>query len=296
MKLKYGDKKKLLQKFPPIELSYEKKTHKKIHDKDFCITIPKGAKFFVWFHTFNGKNICLFLKLFKRTGISDIFIERVCFHTDLCIGTILYGTRFNHDNKQFFNVEDIFYFKNKNISKYNQKQKLGIIKKLFKKYIKQKIIFQNDIIFGLPLYIEKKHFKEELHKIILKIPYNLYCIQFRSLSKKTPYLNQVIKFENMKTFLVKARIQPDIYELYLQNDSKLDFVDFAFIRDYKTSVFMNNIFRNIKENKNLDTLEESDDEEDFENTDRDKYVFLDKILKINCVYNNRFKKWIPQSK
>ena len=35
---------------------------------------------------------------------------------------------------------------------------------------------------------------------------------------------------------------------------------------------MNNIFRNIKENTNLDALEESDDEEEFENISLDKYV------------------------
>ena len=41
MRLTYNDKKKLLCNFPNIELSYEKKAHKKIHNKDFCITIPK---------------------------------------------------------------------------------------------------------------------------------------------------------------------------------------------------------------------------------------------------------------
>ena len=56
---------------------------------------------------------------------------------------------------------------------------------------------------------------------------------------------------------------------------------------------MNSLFRNIKENRNLDTLEESDDEEEFENICLDKYVYLDKAFKINCVYNNRFKKWVP---
>ena len=45
MRLSYNDKKKLLQMFPNIELSYEKKAHKKIHNQDFCITIPKGAKY-----------------------------------------------------------------------------------------------------------------------------------------------------------------------------------------------------------------------------------------------------------
>ena len=41
---------------------------------------------------------------------------------------------------------------------------------------------------------------------------------------------------------------------------------------------MNSLFRNIKENRNLDLLEESDDEEEFENTSLDKFVDLDKEL------------------
>ena len=35
---------------------------------------------------------------------------------------------------------------------------------------------------------------------------------------------------------------------------------------------MNSLFRNIKENKNIDYIEESEDESDFENTSEDKYV------------------------
>ena len=37
---------------------------------------------------------------------------------------------------------------------------------------------------------------------------------------------------------------------------------------------MNSLFRNIKENGNLDLLEESDDEEEFENIALDKFVYL----------------------
>ena len=57
---------------------------------------------------------------------------------------------------------------------------------------------------------------------------------------------------------------------------------------------MNNLFRNIKENKNLDTLEESDCEEEFENIENNKYVYLEKTYNIECLYNYKFKKWIPQ--
>jgi hypothetical protein len=56
---------------------------------------------------------------------------------------------------------------------------------------------------------------------------------------------------------------------------------------------MNSLFRHIKENTNLDSLEESDDEEEFENTDINKYVFLNKEIPIECEYHLQFKSWIP---
>ena len=58
---------------------------------------------------------------------------------------------------------------------------------------------------------------------------------------------------------------------------------------------MNKLFRNIKENNNLDLLEESDDESEFENNKVDKFVYLDKSFKMNCIFNNKFKKWVPFS-
>ena len=48
------------------------------------------------------------------------------------------------------------------------------------------------------------------------------------------------------------------------------FFDYALIQDYKTSILMNKLFRNIKENDNLDLLIESDDEDEFEDVDEDK--------------------------
>jgi hypothetical protein len=56
---------------------------------------------------------------------------------------------------------------------------------------------------------------------------------------------------------------------------------------------MNKLFRNIKENEDLDKLEESDDEDEFENPNVDKFVYLEKSFKMKCQYNKRFKKWVP---
>ena len=58
---------------------------------------------------------------------------------------------------------------------------------------------------------------------------------------------------------------------------------------------MNNLFRNIKENDNLDAIEESDDETEFEDDRDDKFVYLNRSCKMNCRYNYKFKKWYPVS-
>jgi len=106
--------------------------------------------------------------------------------------------------------------------------------------------------------------------------------------------------QQTRIFFVKADIMNDIYHLYVKtnkeppNENNLKYHSIAFIPDYKTSVFMNKIFRKIRENDNLDYIEESDDE-DFEDTRYDKYVYLDKIERMTCTYNYKFKKWVPST-
>jgi hypothetical protein len=95
-------------------------------------------------------------------------------------------------------------------------------------------------------------------------------------------------------FLVRPEIQDDIYDIYCLNPGlKEDHHGIAHIPNFNTSVMMNKLFRNIKENDKLDALEESDDEDEFENDKSDKFVYLDKSYKMVCVYNPKFKKWCP---
>ena len=106
---------------------------------------------------------------------------------------------------------------------------------------------------------------------------------------------------NTRIFYIKPDLQNDIYYLYdvksytLSSliDSSIISKNIAHIPDYKTSVLMNKIFRNIKENRNLDALEESDDEEEFENIQIDKFVDLNKIYKMRCNFNYKFQAWVP---
>uniref|UniRef100_A0A6C0JEB6 Uncharacterized protein n=1 Tax=viral metagenome TaxID=1070528 RepID=A0A6C0JEB6_9ZZZZ len=94
-------------------------------------------------------------------------------------------------------------------------------------------------------------------------------------------------------FRVKADIQNDIYHLYCLENNVEVFYNIAYIPDYKTSIMMNKLFRNIKENDNLDLLEESDDEEEFQNENIDRFVDMNKTLLMICKFNYKFKKWYP---
>ena len=106
---------------------------------------------------------------------------------------------------------------------------------------------------------------------------------------------------NTRVFYIKPDLQNDIYYLYDTKvftlsslaTSSIISKNIAHIPDYKTSVLMNKLFRNIKENRNLDALEESDDEEEFENIQIDKFVDLNKVLKMRCNFNYKFQAWVP---
>lgn len=102
--------------------------------------------------------------------------------------------------------------------------------------------------------------------------------------------------QSMIVFEVRPDIQNDIYHLYCcesSSSSKLMYYDIALIPDMHTSVKLNKLFRNIKENENMDFMEESDSEEEFEDNREDKYVYLERKIKMYCKFNSKFKKWVP---
>jgi hypothetical protein len=102
-------------------------------------------------------------------------------------------------------------------------------------------------------------------------------------------------------FIVRPNVQNDIYELFVMAGSlgrgaiREVFHNFAHIPNYKTSVMMNRLFRNIRENESLDAMEESESEQEFENIELDKYVSLHKEYKILCKLNKKFCRWVPIS-
>ena len=102
------------------------------------------------------------------------------------------------------------------------------------------------------------------------------------------------QYRQKTIFKVSADVQYDIYHLHAYGkQNTLVYYGIAYIPDYKTSVFMNGQFRTIRENTNLDYIEESDDEDDFQNIEEDRYVYLKKSLSMECIFHTKFKRWIP---
>lgn len=296
----------ILQDFPNFELSYETMTHNKVYDSDVILAIPEGQKMFAWFTVYADEHVCFIIDPENKT--KNIQIILTSFHDKLVFGfgTILYGTLFKYNQTSCFSIEDIYYYKGESLINLYYYKKIQIIKTCLQKELCSNALTNNFTIFGLP--IMNTNFNTLLHDINV-LPYKISQIQFRYFNSKKITFIKYYKPKNshsdsksdysVKTdtavFKITPQIQTDIYNLFIYKNGKEEFYDIAFIPDYNTSVLMNKLFRNIKENINLDALEESDDEEEFENEKEDKYVFLDRSFKMNCQYNYKFKKWVPIS-
>ena len=309
----------LLSEFPKFELSYETMMHNKVHDSDVMCACPEGDKCFAWFTVLKGENVCFIRSIPEnKTNTKDLkmtmTIAVTSFHDTLVYGqgTVLYGKIFKYNDVSCFCIQDMYYYKGSELTNYSYLKRMQTIKTCLEKELCSNALTNKFTIFGLPIF--SNNFGTLLQDIAL-LPYKVDQIQFRYFNSKkilaVKYYkpntnnsygkntvergtNSVIK-TNKAIFSVSPQIQTDIYNLFVYKDGKEEFDSIAFIPDYKTSVLMNKIFRNIKENYNLDALEESDDEAEFENEKEDKYVFLDRCVKMNCQYNHKFKKWVPLS-
>jgi len=319
--LSHREKEIILSDFPNVKLFYENITHNKVYNSDIILAIPEGRKSFAWFTTYNDKNVCLIMELAENKQISNIKIVNACFSSELAYGTIFYGTTFYHSHNKFFVIENIFYYKGNDVSQYNWGNKFILFKTILSKDIKQISLNNSFMVFGLPLLSnniddftnkvkELKYRISTIQFILFKRNNNFLFMSYSKFIEHKPLNYQAKRNENIERsidkkyvkndskreiiFKIKPDIQNDIYYLYgLNNDNKEEYYDIALIPDFTTSVMMNKLFRKIKENYNLDALEESDDDEEFENEKDDRFVYLDKTYNMVCLYNYKFKKWYP---
>ena len=307
-----------------IDVYYERPVHKKFL-ADVYAVIPKGRKFVMWFTC----KQCWIFQIAKRSyhiqdtvSFDDVRMMNVKCTDDAWYsgeGTILYGT-FASD-KKWFSVENIYYLCGAKLcgaKLCGSDGSMDHFSAFFDFYAKQNDM---DIRFFMP--IMHTSFSAALKDAIQITSYEVFCIQHRFLKRPcTEYKNLLIHLaveqdqchkivhnptpkplhhsmqshkspqiqSPLRTFIVRPDVQNDVY--YVLNDVDELITDktmIAHIPNYKTSVMMNSLFRNIKENRNLDALEESDDESD----DDKKHVDLNKFVRMKCAFNHRFKRWQP---
>jgi len=301
------DYKTVLNAFPKLELSYETLVHKKVHNADIYSAIPDSNPCFLWFTSYNFQNVCFLLDLDQNDSKSLVPVKAHIIQTNfkdhLSFGTILYGHifKYKHKTANCFSIDNIYFYKGKDVSALKYDLKLEIFKDLLVKDVKQSALKRSHWILGLPVMDTDVN---NLLRDIELLPYKVKYIKCRNMGKNEttvfqyykPGQNAVEINIGPQVFRVKAGLGHDIYNLYTYNikTNDYEYYDIAFIPDFKTSVLMNGIFRNIKENRNLDLLEESDSEEEFEDERDDKYVDLEKSVKMLCEYNGKFSKWMPK--
>jgi len=327
--LTQSEKEIILSGFPNIKLSYENIIYKKVSTSDYIVAVPKGTKCFAYFTYYKNKPTCFIMELTNNKQIVDIKIFHACFSLELAYGTILYGTLFYTSGNRFFTTEDIFVYKGNSVESSTWLDKLIIFKEIFRKDLKLVSYNNSFIVFGLPIMCSNKFGSEEFDKKLSSLEYPIQNIQFHLLNRdnsflcmdyesykndknediqmprqiKPPtnivaYTEQKLVKNTQKTikeqiFIIRPDIQDDIYHLYAINNNEEEKCGNAHIPDFTTSVMMNKLFRVIKENDNLDALEESDDEDEFENENIDKFVKLDIYKKMVCQYNYKYKRWMP---
>jgi hypothetical protein len=234
--------------------------------------------------------------------------------------------------KSFFVIEDIIQYKGIVLGNISFSHKIAYMQTLFECYLNKPIsenfIFSFPYMWNIDSP-EESHILDEYESNKNRLYYIAHHIQLRKWDEISPYLNIPLnkigsnpiltepkpkaivsnkcisykpipidfnkpQYKYSCVFNVCADIQYDVYHLYAcGKNNELIYYNVAEIPTLKTSVFMNSLFRKIKENQNIDYIEESDDEEDFNNVAEDKYVDLTKNILIECTFHYKFKKWVP---
>jgi hypothetical protein len=312
----------LLSRVPNLELSYETIPHMKVsHDYNICLAIPTGTKCYSWMTYYRDDDVCFIMELNKERKIARVKYTLLKPGDILANGTLLYGT-LTHDST--FVIEDILMYQGIPAKQTLMNEKLGFMYAFLKEY---------DYTFSTPRFYLPAIWgfaSDSGQECIYRVPpeyenhYSIHHIQYRCLNVTAPYLNLYpakkgikkpttsatpadiyipYRYANLNkpqykqpaVFKVMADIQFDIYRLYAFGiKQQAVYYNVACIPSYHSSVFMNGLFRNIKENQNLDCIEESDNEDDFENISPEKYVDLKKSLFMQCIFHPKFKKWVPQ--
>jgi len=326
-----GQTSHLLKRLPQFELSYETISHKKVSSVyDVCIAIPTGKKVLLWFTFHQKQYACYIMELNREKKIIKVVHSDIKSNVELSLGTLIYGTCIIDENsgKEKYVVDDILYLKGVHTKKMSTLNKLGAWNNMFSCFEKNTPIY-SPYLWSVNLNGLDEYPNTLDDSVTAQIKYPIHHIQYRSANEVMPYVNVYLskklnlvnlpsvakqntyivpefdikpykmilnkpQYKMTTVFEVRADLQYDIYHLFAYGRSNSTvYYNLSYVPNYKTSVMLNAVFRDIRENTNLDYIEESDDEDDFENIQEDKYVDLKKKVRMECVYDRKFRRWTP---
>ena len=180
----------ILSKFPKdFHVSYENiinNPSNNIFNFDLVLAIPSGKKCFVYFTSFENRDVCfLFLLGEDNRKIVDVsVIQQISFEHSLVYGTILYGTYFSVSSKKCIAIEDILYYKGKNVSFRLFHEKL----KLFSLLFNSDVDLDNDSVL-LRLCIMNTTVEKLLRDTENNPQYKIKLINYRFLSNSKKSLH-----------------------------------------------------------------------------------------------------------
>lgn len=265
----------------------------------------KGINYFLIFTIIQNKQFCLLIDRKKlsyhknQLDMKTIFIVKIFINTNdnIFTGTIFNGKLIQKDNKYHFLIQDCFYLMGKNIIDMELSQKMSYLNDIIKTNFSSKNIcdnfsfklnklynynelpelinnviptccIQNNGLLFFPkisgitiLYIDKKIEKMNIESKNLE---NVNQASYDFISNFTNFLeSRTYPYEvngKTKILLIKKTNIPDVYILFEVNDESK--IGIAHIPNLKISLYCAN---NVG----------------------------DTMIKINCIYNNKFNKWIP---
>lgn len=266
--------------------------------------IPFGKRCNLWL-TFENKDIIMLLldpknniiiQKHKNISFSDV-------HPKWQYGTLFCGTMTNEVSHKehalkggVYVIEDIFTYKGIDVTKRSFCDRFHFITEFMNDYkpkhgpvVKVAKINKNanDPFLYKTYKIKQLNVGADCNNIIKECANNGGGNNGGGATNNKRYNKHKPQYKLPTIFKVKAHNDEDIYELYAYDASNggSTFYTIAGINDYKTSIMMNSIFRNVRENSNIDYIEMSDDEEE--------YIKPLKEVLIECIYNAKFGKWMP---
>jgi hypothetical protein len=259
----------LLKRFPKVVLPKETTAVKAVYEPNsIYLAQPCGKRAFVWFTYFKTKNVCFFLDIKDRVPV-NIYPVHAAFASSLALGTVLHGTIIHYQGTRCFIVDNLLHYKGQN-NEQNYQETFAQLQEVLRTEIDSRIALPTQVMFSLPVY---SYYPTSFDTI-----YKLYCVKCVHLTG-----SKVTNFQDRTAvWTVKPLEKCDSYELF--NDLGVS-QGLACVESYDRSVKLNDLFRKIPENHNLDALEESDDEAPL--------VYFDRAHKMMCRWHPVHKQWVP---